>query len=305
MAIKNWFVIVNPTSGNGKSIKKWPEIKRLLDSKKIYYEFAFTEHSKHSISLVQKAIEKGYTNIICVGGDGTLHNIINGIMSQNKIPSKNIHVGMIPIGTGNDWVKTHLIPKQIHLAIDTLIKGRVYCQDIGKITFENQQNNPVYFNNLAGVGFDGYVVSKVNKYKFLGTLAYMIGAIIGLFSFKNFSSTVFINSQKYSGNTLMILVGLCKFSGGGMQLTKTPNPNDGLFDISIAKNLSKFDIIKNLGNLFNGKITNHKKVESIKSNYLEISINQDNKPFIQADGELIGIGNITLQIIPQSFSFYS
>lgn len=305
MAIKNWFVIINPTSGNGKSIKKWPEIKRLLDSKKFYYEFAFTEHSKHSAFLVQKAIEKGFTNIICVGGDGTLHNIINGIMSQNKIPSKNIHVGMIPIGTGNDWIKTHLIPKQINLAIDILIKGRVSFQDIGKITFENQLNNPVYFNNLAGVGFDGYVVSKVNKYKFIGALAYMMGAIIGLFSFKNFTSTVFINSQEYSGKTLMILVGLCKFSGGGMQLTKTPNPVDGLFDISIAKNLSKFDIIKNLGKLFSGKITNHKKVETIKSNRIEIIIKQHEKPFIQADGELIGIGSITLQIIPQAFSFYS
>ncbi len=300
-----WFVVINPTSGNGKSLKKWPEIKRLLEENHFHYEFAFTEHSKHSVSLVQKAIEKGFRNIICVGGDGTIHNTLNGIMLQKITHSKDIHVGIIPIGTGNDWIKTHQIPMNIYLAIETIKKGKITCQDVGKIEFENQKNAPVYFNNLAGVGFDGFVVNKVQKYKSLGALAYLFGAIIGLFLFKNFHSTTYINSKKYSGNTLMVLVGLCKFSGGGMQLTKTPNPFDGLFDVSIVKNIGKLEILKNMGNLFNGKLSNHKKVESIKSNHIEIIINQDEKPFIQADGELIGMGNISLQIIPQSFSFYS
>ena len=73
-----------------------------------------------------------------MGGDGTLHNVVNGIMSQNKIPSKSIHVGMIPIGTGNDWVKTHQIPATIKPAIDTILKGNISTQDIGKIEFLKQ-----------------------------------------------------------------------------------------------------------------------------------------------------------------------
>jgi YegS/Rv2252/BmrU family lipid kinase len=305
MHLIKWFVIINPTSGNGKSLKKWPEIKHLLDGFGFNYEFAFTEYSKHSIKLVHLAIEKGFTNIICVGGDGSIHDILNGIMTQKTIPSKDIHVGIIPIGTGNDWVKTHKIPKSIKGAIQTIKNGRILCQDIGKIVFTEQDLDPVYFNNLAGVGFDGYVANKVHKYKSLSALAYLFGAVIGLFSFKNFSSATTINSKTYSGKTLMVLVGLGTYSGGGMQLTKNPNPFDGLFDVSIAKNLSKLEIIKNLGNLFNGKITNHKKVETIKSNYLEILINQETKPFIQADGEIIGIGNVSMHVIPLAFSFYS
>lgn len=301
---KTWFVIINPTSGNGKSKKKWPKIERLLELYHFDFKYAFTEYSKHSVVLVQKAISNGFTNIICVGGDGTIHNIVNGILSQSMVPSNTINVAMIPIGTGNDWVKTHRIPMDIETAITTIVKGNSAQQDVGKIEFENPKKPPVYFNNLAGVGFDGHVVSKVHKYKYLGTIAYLCGAIIGLFTFKNFSSNVHVNSTAYSGKTLMVLVGLCTYSGGGMKLTKGPNPNDGFFDISIAKDFSKLEVLKNLGKLFNGTIVNHKKVVCLKANSLEILINQTQCPFIQTDGELIGTGNIKISLIPKAFSFY-
>ena len=90
-----------------------------------------------------------------------------------------------------------------------------------------------------------------------------------------------------------------------MQLTKDPNPNDGLFDVSIAKDLSKFEILKNLFNLFNGKIVEHSKVENYKVSELSIIINSEVRPFIQADGELIGTGNIRLKIVPKAFTFYA
>ena len=160
------------------------------------------------------------------------------------------------------------------------------------------------FLNISGIGFDGYVVSKVEKYKKFGPMAYLIGAIFGLLSFKNFNSNVTVNSEKINGKTLMVLIGLCKFSGGGMQLTKTPDAFDGLFDVSIAKNFSKLDIIKNLINLFNGKIVNHKKVATFKSASIHIDMDPHDLPYIQADGELVGHGNFSITIIPKSFAFY-
>ena len=301
---KNWFVIINPTSGNGACKKKWPKIEKALKLNNFNFHFTFTEYSKHSIYLVQNAIEKGYTHIICVGGDGTLHNIVNGIMSQTTILSSAIHVGMIPVGTGNDWVKTHHIPLDYEKAIEIIVNENITCQDIGKIVFPNQTIPAVYFNNLAGVGFDGFVVSKVHKYKHYGALAYLFGALAGLFSFHPFSSTIRINSKEYSGKTLMVLIGLCKYSGGGMQLTNSANPFDGLFDVSIAGDLSKLEVVKNLKNLFNGKIINHNKVVSINSDLICIDINQKELPYIQADGELIGVGNIQVSLLPKAFSFY-
>ena len=302
---KTWFVIVNPISGNGSSRKKWPQIKTILKHSGFDFEYAFTEYEKHSILLTKQAIQNTYKNIICVGGDGTLHNIVNGIMSQNDVPSSSISVGMIPVGTGNDWVKTYQISKDFEKAIQIIKNGSIKQQDLGEITFLDQNKDKVYFNNLAGIGFDGYVVSKVHKYKHFGALAYLSGALIGLFGFKNFQSNINVNSKIISSKTLMVLVGLCQYSGGGMQLTKTPNPIDGMFNISVAKDIGKLDVIRNVRKLFNGEITNHKKVETFKSAALSIKIPDKNLPLIQADGELIGKGNVEFNIIPKAFSFYS
>jgi len=176
---KPWFVIINPASGNGSIKKKWTKIKQLLNAYGFDFEYAFTMHQKHSVEIVQQAIGNGFINIISVGGDGTLHNIVNGIMLQSKMPSTNITVGVIPIGTGNDWIKTHRIPKDIESAIQIIKNGNTKLQDIGKIEFLNQKKEPIYFINLAGVGFDGYVVSRVEKYKHFDSLAYLFGALFG------------------------------------------------------------------------------------------------------------------------------
>ena len=263
--LKTWFVIINPTSGNGSGKKKWPKIKGLLKTYGFSIQFAFTEFDKHSGQIVKTAIEKGFINIISVGGDGTLHNIVNGIMQQRKTPSTNITVGVIPIGTGNDWIKTHNIPMNTEKAIQLIKKGSTKLQDVGEIEFANQDKEPVYFINLAGVGFDGHVVSNIEKYKHFGVISYLIGALLGLMSFKNFRSKVLFNSKEISGKTLMVLIGLCKYSGGGMQLTKSPNPFDGLFDISIAKNFSKVDVIKNISRFLMVILLNIKRLKHINA----------------------------------------
>ena len=299
-----WFVIINPTSGNGRAKKKWPIIKRLLTQHGFHFKYAFTEFSGHAQLLVNQYIKHNILRFISVGGDGTLHGIVNGIMTQTDVPFANIKVGVIPIGTGNDWVKTHQIPRDIKGAIQLIKKEQCLQQDIGKIEFLNCTLPPVYFNNLAGIGFDAYVVSKVSKHKNLGAIAYLLAAIISLFSFKNFNSKVITNSEEISGKTLMILIGLCKYSGGGMQLTQQPNPFDGLFDVSIVENLSKFEILKHLPKLFNGKIHTIKRVQHLKTTSLKIYVEPDACLLVEADGELIGTGAIEVSLIPKALSFY-
>lgn len=302
---KMWFVIINPTSGNGSCKQKWPKIKWFLECYGFDFEFAFTEYPNHGVSLVHRAVKNQFKNIISIGGDGTLHSIVNGIFSQDIIPTATIHVGVIPIGTGNDWVKTHNIPRDIEQAIKIIKKGYVKQQDVGKITFLNTNRLPVFFNNCAGVGFDGYVVSRVNQYKRLGTFAYLYGALTSIWTYKNFSSKIGINSEELTGQTFMISIGVCLFSGGGMQLTSKANPFDGLLDVSIIKPIHFFDIIQHIKRLFNGHIDKIQKAKCLKTNSIKIEFNDKNSSLIQADGELIGSGNIEIGILNNCFSFYS
>lgn len=287
MQNERWFVVINPTSGNGKAKKLWPKIKQELDNQGFKYDFQFTQHDKHGIDLIQNAVNQNTKYIICIGGDGTIHNTINAIMLQKTVPSHQVNLGVIPIGTGNDWVKTHQIPLHYKKAIQIIKNGVLKQQDIGEIQL---QNRVIFFNNLAGIGFDGYVVSKVHKYKHLGAIAYLYGTLKGLFAFKNFDVKINCNQTKIKTKALMVLVGLCQYSGGGMQLTKAPIIDDGLFDISIAHNFKAFDILKNIVKLFNGLVTKDPKIESLKTTHISITTKDKNLP-IQADGELIGHGS--------------
>ena len=296
----SWFIIANPIAGNHNFPKQWKKIKQLLNNRNIHYSFAFSDYSKHEIELVQNAIQKGFRNIISIGGDGTLHHVVNGIMLQRYVKTSDITIGVIPLGTGNDWIKTYKIPNNIEKAVEIIYDKKIVIQDIGFIETKNKTIS--YFNNLAGLGYDGYIVYKLKKLKHLGSIAYLLSGLAGLLFYKKTFLKINFNDKIIKTNCLMVLVGICKFSGGGMQFSKEVNTTDGLFDITIVKNLNFLDIISNIHKLYNGEIVHHKKIETYKTKEISI-IPKNSKPFIQADGELIGTGQMKVKIIKNAIKF--
>ncbi|MDP3360000.1 MAG: diacylglycerol kinase family lipid kinase [Lutibacter sp.] len=297
-----WFVIINPTSGNGAAKKQWNPIYAELKKQQFNFDFSFTEHKKHSVELIEKALEQGITKFICVGGDGTLHTMVNGILHLNPSNLSEIKLGIIPIGTANDWVKTYKISNDYKKAIQILKNEFTIKQDIGKLHI-SENNSTVYFNNLAGIGFDGYVVHKVHKFKYLGFLAYLTGALLSIASYKKSRLEIKFNNLVIKEKTLMLLIGICKYSGGGMQLTQNANPTDGLFDISHINKITLITLLRNINVLFNGNITNHKLVKNHKTSQLKITDLEVQKTFIQADGELVGSGSFEAEIISGALNF--
>lgn len=296
----SWFIIANSTSGNRNFSKQWKEIEQLLKNKNINYSFAFTQFSKHEVELVDTAIQQGFRNIISVGGDGTLHHVVNGIMLQRYVKTSDITIAVIPIGTGNDWIKTYNIPEKLENVIEIITKKKIITQDIGVLETENK--TITYFNNVAGLGYDGYIVNKLESLKRFGAIAYLLSGLAGLLLYKKSIFKIIIDDKIIETNCLMTLFGICNFSGGGMQFTKDVNPSDGLLDITIAKNLNIFDLIFNIRKLYSGSIVHHKKIETYKTKTITV-LPIDTKPFIQADGELIGNGKVTVKIIEKAINF--
>ena len=295
----SWFIIANPTSGNRNFSKLWKEIQQLLKNKNLDYSFAFTQFSKHEITLVQNAIKIGFRNIISVGGDGTLHHVVNGIMTQRYVKTSDITISVIPLGTGNDWVKTYNIPKSIKEAIEIICKKNIITQDIGVL---KTVNTVTYFNNVAGIGYDGYVVSKLESLKKFGSISYLIAGFYGMLFYKKSNFNIKINNKVIKTSCLMTVFGICKYSGGGMQFTEEINTSSGLLNVTIVKNFTLLDLIINLPKLYSGEIVNHKKVVTYKTKEIEVSLKKT-KPFIQADGELIGVGNVSVTIIEKAIQF--
>jgi len=298
--INTWFLIVNPNAGNKNFKKSWNKIKYLLKLKNIQYSFAFTQYTKHETILIKEVIKKGYRNIISVGGDGTLHHVVNGIMTQRYIKTSEIKLGIIPLGTGNDWIKTYNIPNSIEKSIDIIKKNSTIFQDIGCITLQNGKKE--YFNNLGGIGYDGYVVKNLNYLKKIGSLAFLLSGLYSLFSYKKTKYSIYIKNKTIQEKCLMIIFGICKYSGGGLRITENPNPTDGLLDITIVKDISFFDVLINLPKLYNGTIVHHKKVDNYKVKDVKI-INNYNS-IIEADGEIIGNDSLNVSIHDKAVQFF-
>jgi len=299
--LNSFFIVVNPHSGNSNFKKSWEKITYILKLKNINFSYSFTEYRKHEVILVDKAIEQGYRNIISVGGDGTLHHVVNGIMKQRYIKTSKIKLGVIPLGTGNDWIRTYNIPNSIEKSINVILKNTTVLQDIGCLTLLNGKKE--YFNNLAGTGYDGYVVKNLNYLKKMGSLAFLVSGLYSLFSYKKTKYKIIINNKTINEQCLMILFGICKYSGGGLRVTKDPNPKDGLLDITIVKNISFLDLLFNIPKLYNGDIIHHRKVSNYKTRELKILDNYNST--IEADGEIIGNGSLNVTIIRKALQFFS
>jgi len=296
--INTWFLIVNPSSGNKNFKNSWNEIKYLLNLKKIQYSFAFSQYTKHEVELVREVIKKGYKIIISVGGDGTLHHVINGVMTQTYIKTNKVKIGIIPLGTGNDWIKTYNIPNSIEKSIAIIKKNTTILQDIGCITLLNGKKE--YFNNLAGIGYDGYVVKNLKYLKKVGSIAFLLSGLYSLLSYRKKKYSITIGDETLKEECLMIVFGICKYSGGGLRVTKYPNPTDGLLDITIVKKFSFFNLLFNLPKLYNGNIVHHKKVDNYKVK--ELNIINDNS-IIEADGEVVGYGSLDVTILQNAVQF--
>ncbi|MBT8272155.1 MAG: YegS/Rv2252/BmrU family lipid kinase, partial [Bacteroidia bacterium] len=255
------------------------------------------------VELAMDAVTQGFRHFICVGGDGTLHELVNGLMRQKVIRPEEFKVGIIPIGTGNDWARQFNIPKSSEKAIKKIKAGQAKALDIGCIQLDDDAAEPVYFNNLVGVGFDGHVIKTISRFKALGPLAYLIGALSGLFTYRKFEAQISWKDVSIQSSCLMIVAGLGRFAGGGMQLTSDPDTADGYFDLSVAGNMKRFQVLLLFRSLFNGKITKSRFVQTDKIKDLRVEVTGSIQPVIEADGELVGSGSFEISILPRALKF--
>ena len=295
-----WYIIINPTAGGGKAKNKIINILKLLNHSNLKIKTVYTQYPHHEEELVQKALELGYYNFVCVGGDGTIHHIINGIMRQKYVDTSQIKLAVIPIGTGNDWVKNYNIPKNPNKAIQIIKNNNSLYQDIGKITLVDTKKE-YYFNNAAGIGFEAYVVKNINQYKKWGSLAYLVAALFSFKSYNNGNYKVSLDDKIYESSIFLISLGICRYSGAGMQLTNYKAHKTGYFDVNLIKSISLIKVIKNILKLYNGQINKVKEVTCLHAK--ELKINGNTSSYIQADGELIGKGDFCITLIPKAIQF--
>ena len=299
----HWFAIVNPIAGAGHGLTDYPQIAKLLRDNDIYHDAVFTEHKFHATELTVEAIDKGYRKIIVIGGDGTLNEVVNGLFIQQICQPKDIQLAVIAVGTGNDWVRSFGIASCYSEAIRAIKEGKTFLQDVGAVTYtESKFTQTRYMANVAGLGFDSFVISIFNHWKtkgFKGKWLYLASILKAYFQYKSAGMVVELDGKQIFNNLLFsIAVGICKFNGGGVQQLPKAVADDGLLDITLIRPVHWWHIVFRLSKLFNGGIYSIGHVQYAQGKHIRIT--SVPPVMLECDGELMGETPIDIEVIPQA-----
>jgi YegS/Rv2252/BmrU family lipid kinase len=302
MSKSNWIAIVNMAAGGGKTKKDWPLIFQILEKEGIRFEPCFTDRRLHASIIARNKIREGYSKIIVVGGDGTMNEVINGLFAQNRIQTTEVMLGMISVGTGNDWARTFNIPSDYEGAVRTIKEQKTFIQDAGLVSYlKNGKEWKRYFINIAGMGFGARVVERANRSKEKGksgALLYFYNIFYSLIQYRSRKAVIEIDGTALNRKVFLLNVGIGKYNGGGMIPVPHAVVDDGLYSITLIKKIGKLNVLVNLKKLYNGTITSHSKVETYMAR--SVQIDDSSKLKIETDGESLGHGPVSFEIIPRS-----
>ena len=298
-----WKVIVSSRSGGGKARHDWPEIANLLKSKSIEFIASITDHAYHAIELAREAVLSGFRKLLVVGGDGAVHEVLNGLYSQTEVSPSEVTVGLIPVGSGNDWSRLHRIPADYGRAVDLIAEAgvRTRLQDVACVhTLMDGKPYCRYMMNIGGLGFDSDVCRRFDiakEHGHAGDRQYLKSLLSGFLAYRPLRFRVVVDGEEfYHGTAFSVALGIGQYCGGGMRQTPDAVPDDGLINVTVVGKLSKWKFLSKVPSLFKGDIYRHKEVRHTTGRRVEISAAPYS--YMEVDGEPAGITPVRVELIP-------
>lgn len=290
----DWYIIINPLAGSGKTMQSWEKAEKRLRKLGVGYTVVTTEYAGHAVRLAARAAEKGYRRFLAVGGDGSVHELFCGLMnvvSHMRLKPEDFTLGVIPIGTGNDWIRSLDIPGSVDGVVKLVAKKSFHYQDI--VCMRGADGKKTYMANIGGTGFDSMVCQKVNSEKVTGRRSpflYVKALIQTVIQSPIINVEVLADGKSiFKGRCYSISFGNGPYSGGGMRQTSAADMNDGKLDVMIVPVLSLITIATNIYRFYTG--TTHKcrhVVYSQCKNLKVLPLDRDSEVIFEADGEIEG-----------------
>jgi YegS/Rv2252/BmrU family lipid kinase len=292
--------LVNPASANGATGKRWPELERQARDFGIDPEAAHSTAPGGLAELARQAADDGAAMVVAVGGDGTVHEVANGLLSSSRTPLPEL--GILPRGTGDDFVRALGIPAADIDALTVLRDGRPRELDVGRVTYRTPAGEPAesYFVSMAGVGMSGAVAKRLNTTsKRLGGRVAGLVATFAVFSrWTNVSLRVAVGEENREGPMEDVLVGNTEYHNGGMRLCPGALPDDGLFDVLLIGDVTKADLARNLHKLYRGTFLPHPRAELLRGSVVTVD---SSEPLpIELDGEQPGTTPVSFEVVPRA-----
>jgi diacylglycerol kinase (ATP) len=319
--------IINPKAGGGRPLKIWDDLRAALRSSRIGYDYVFTDAPRQASRLAEQASKDGYGTIVPVGGDGTIFEVVNGLMLVPR--KKRPAMGIIPCGKGGDFCRTPGIPGDLKSAVALLSSGEKRAIDIGQMTYcEGGNERTGYFANITGLGFDAEVNQYANNTpgfiaKIIGgTPVYLYSLLINFITYREKDIRLEIDGISVRAAAMSIVCANCQYFGGKMRIAPHAKPDDGLFDIVIVgagygnpiidsspdattpvrsfgrRFVAKTKMLQNIPRIFNGSHIKDPSIVLMRGKSIKVS--SPERLLIQSDGEVIGHAPFYAEIIPSA-----
>ncbi len=256
--------------------------------------------------LTRNALHKGAELVVCVGGDGTLNEVVNGFMGRNGPIRPEAMVGFIPRGTGCDFIKTVPIPVELTRALDVIITSHTCSIDLGRLEYLDHHGHPSsrYFHNITSFGLGGEVDERVNRTTkiFGGFISFIWATLISILIYNK--KRIYLTVDNCFNQSVMIwnvVVANGQYHGGGMWVAPEARVDDGIFHLTVVGDFSLAEVFWNLPKLYNGKLLQLKKVKTLVGKRVKAS--SDQQVLLDVDGEQPGQLPAVIDIVPKAVRF--
>jgi len=309
---KTWYAVVNPSAGSGKTLAKWRDAEKLLYDRQIKYKFTTPESKSDSSIRISMACREGYRRFIAVGGDGTVHQLLSRIAkfvdaevaNGRDVKLEDFTLVVLPIGSGNDWLRSHNIPHDHKAIIDLIAEEKFAQQDVIKAEILNPEDRSViktaYMANVGGYSFDANVCEVVNFQKSHGiTGKFMyINALKRLASRQKAARTKMICDGKLVFDDLLYTIsfGNGRYSGGGLCQTPSAIMDDGLLEIMLAPKFSIWRVFVNIKKLLESRTEEIRFLKFFKAKDIILEPYGQGE-LVEIDGDVIGRAPLHLHVM--------
>jgi diacylglycerol kinase (ATP) len=289
-------LIANERAGRGGVGKCLPEVRRHLEARGLAYEVRTTEGAGDGTRLARAALREGARFLVAVGGDGTIQEVVNGMIENDRPVKPDAVLGVIAAGTGSDFIRTFGLPNLPGHAVVHLDGPEAFPIDIGKVTYEQNGEAAVrYFPNIAEVGLGAAALARAHRLpRVLGPMVYLVAFWLTVRKFKAAMVKVDLVDKTYEGWMNNLVVANGQFFGGGMKIAPKAAPTDGLLDIQI-EHARKREAIALMPKVYKGEHLPHPDI--LEAKRVRVSITSDPPLPVEADGEVLGTTPATFELL--------
>jgi diacylglycerol kinase (ATP) len=292
-------LIVNPRSGRGRVAQEMPEIERALLANGLEFRVMSTEAPGDAVRFARTAVERGDGFLVAVGGDGTVHEVVNGMFEDRRPLNPEVVLGVIAAGTGCDFIKTFGLPQDVTRAVRHLTGDGVFDIDVGVVTYRDQGGAEVtrLFPNIAEAGLGGATVARAERLPgWMGRSRYFWGFWLTVRRFRAVEMRVKADAREWSGRANNVVVANGQYFGGGMKISPRSMPADGRLDVQVSTG-PKSDAFTTLPKIYRGEHIPHPNIKEFLAERIEVDA--DRALQIEADGEVLGTTPAVFEVLPE------